>query len=164
VLGGEASLAGGSYMQPGRRGVLRFGSELVSITADATLPGGLGSFAYDDEGVPAQRTPIVERGVFVGYMTSRESAGALDLAATGAARADGWQRVPLVRMTNVSLEPSDEHGMSLKEMVANTEDGILVDMIRASASTISGSRSVSAARSAGDQARETRPNPQEPHL
>jgi TldD protein len=128
VLGSEASLSGGSYMNPGQRGVLRFGSDLVNITADATLPGGLGSFAYDDEGVPAQRTPIVAEGVFVGYLTSRESAGALDLAATGAARADGWQRVPLVRMTNVSLEPSDERGLSLDEMIAATDDGILVDM------------------------------------
>jgi TldD protein len=128
VLGSEASLAGGSYMDPARRGVLRFGSDLVNITADATLAGGLGSFAYDDEGVAAQRTPIIERGIFVGYLTSRESAGALDVVSTGAARADGWQRVPLVRMTNVSLEPNDECGVSLAEMVATTDDGILIDM------------------------------------
>jgi len=128
VLGSEASLAGGSYMEPNQRGALRFGSDLVNITADATLPGGLGSFGYDDEGVAAQRTPLIERGVFTGYLTSRESAGALDLTPTGAARADGFARVPLVRMTNVSLEPHDERGLSLDEMIATTDDGILVDM------------------------------------
>ena len=128
VLGSEASTAGGSYMEANQRGSLRFGSDLVSITADATLPGGLGTFGYDDEGVPAQRIPVVEHGVFTGYLTSRDSAGALDLMPTGAARADGFARVPLVRMTNVSLEPHDERGLSLEEMIASTDDGILVDM------------------------------------
>lgn len=127
VLGSEASLAGGSYMDPEQRGMLRFGADIVSITADATLAGGLGSFAYDDEGVAAQRTPIVEHGRLVGYMTSREHAARLGLASTGAARADGWQRVPLVRMTNVSVEPGD---MSLSDMIASTDAGVLVDMNR----------------------------------
>jgi TldD protein len=127
VLGSEASLAGGSYMQPGERGRLRFGSDIVSVVADATLSGGMGSFGFDDEGVAAQRTPIVEHGLFTGYLTSREHAGRLGLPATGAARADGWQRVPLVRMTNVSLEPGDT---SLEEMIGTTDDGVLVDMNR----------------------------------
>lgn len=127
ALGSEASTAGGSYMQPELRGSLRFGSELVNITADATLKGGLGSFAYDDEGVRAQRTPIVEDGVFIGYLTSRDSAGALGEESTGAARADGWQRIPLVRMSNVSLEPGET---PFEEMVATTGEGVLVDMNR----------------------------------
>jgi TldD protein len=127
VLGSEASLAGGSYMEPDLRGTLQFGADIVSITADATLSHGMGSFAYDDEGVVAQRTPIVERGRFVGYMTSREHAARLGLPPTGAARADGWQRVPLVRMTNVSLEPGT---MSLEEMIGTTNQGVLVDMNR----------------------------------
>lgn len=127
VLGGEASLAGGSYMQPGERGSLRIGSELVNVTADATLPGGLGSFGYDDEGVAAQRTPIIEAGRFVGYLSSRGSAAELGEPSTGAARADGWARIPLVRMTNVSLEPGST---PLEQMIGETEDGILVDMNR----------------------------------
>lgn len=127
VLGSEASLAGGSYMEPEQRGRLRFGSDIVSITADATLPGGMGSFGFDDEGVAAQRTPIVEHGLFTGYLTSREYAAQLDMQATGAARADGWQRVPLVRMTNVSIEPGET---SLEEMIGTTRDGVLVDMNR----------------------------------
>jgi len=127
VLGSEASLAGGSYMQPELRGKLRFGSDLVNITADATLERGLGSFAYDDEGVPGQQTPLVRDGVFVGYLTSRESAGALGQESSGAARADGWQRIPLVRMSNVSLEPGKT---PFEEIVASTEDGLLFDMNR----------------------------------
>jgi TldD protein len=127
ALGGEASLAGGTFLEVAQRGTLRFGSDLVNMAADATLAGGLGSFAYDDEGVAAQRTPLVEQGVFVGYMSSRESAARLGVASTGAARADGWGRVPLVRMTNVSLEPGHT---DLEEMVAGIDDGIFMDMNR----------------------------------
>jgi TldD protein len=128
VLGSEASTAGGSYRDSADGGPVRFGSDLVNITADATLPGGLGTFGYDDEGVIAQRTPLVENGMCTGFLTSRESAGALQVGATGAARADGFARVPLVRMTNVSLEPHDTRGISLDEMLGTTDDGILVDM------------------------------------
>jgi TldD protein len=127
VLGSEASLAGGSYMQPELRGRLQFGAEIVTITADATLRGGIGSFAYDDEGVRSQRTTIVDHGVFSGYLTSRESAGALGELSSGAARADGWQRIPLVRMSNVSLEPGET---SYEEILGTTEDGIVIDMNR----------------------------------
>ena len=127
VLGTEASLSGGSYAQPGGRGSFRFGSELVGVYADATVPGGLGSFGYDDEGTPAGRVQLVQEGVFRGYLSGRESAGALGTASTGAARADGWERVPLVRMTNVCLEPGES---SLGEMIDGTADGVLIDMNR----------------------------------
>jgi TldD protein len=127
VLGGEASLSGGSYMRPDGRGTLRVGSRLVNVTADATLPGGLGSFAYDDEGVPGQRTPVVRDGIFTGFLSSRTAAAELGEASSGAARADGWQRIPLVRMTNLSLEPGET---PLDEMIATTRDGIMVDMNR----------------------------------
>jgi TldD protein len=125
--GSEASLAGGTYLEAAGRGQQRFGSDLVTIVADATLSGGLGSFGYDDEGVAAQRSVLVERGTFVGYLSSRESAATLGAQSSGAARADGWSRVPLVRMTNVSLEPGDT---VLEDMIASTEDGVLMDMNR----------------------------------
>ena len=127
ALGSEASLAGGSYMQPELRGHLRVASPLVTITADGTLPGGMGSYGFDDEGVPAQRTVVVEDGVFRGYLTSRESAAALDEPSRGAARADGWARIPLVRMSNVSIEPGET---PYEELLASTKEGILVDMNR----------------------------------
>jgi TldD protein len=127
ALGSEASLAGGSYMQPELRGKLQVASPLVSITADGTLPGGMGSYGYDDEGVAAQRTVVVEDGTFRDYLTSRESAGALGQRSSGAARADGWARIPLVRMSNVSIEPGET---PYEEIVASTKEGILVDMNR----------------------------------
>jgi TldD protein len=105
-------------------GSLRYGSDLVTIAADATVPGGLGTFAYDDEGVRARRQLLVERGVLVGFQTSRETAHELGLpCSSGGMRADGALRAPLIRMTNVSLEPGEG---SLEDLVADTADGILM--------------------------------------
>jgi TldD protein len=127
ALGAEASLAGGTYAVPRVRGTLRFGAPIVSVVADATAAGGLGSYGYDDEGVAAQRTELVRDGVFVGYLSSRESAAELGERSSGAARADGWQRAPLVRMTNLCLVPGDS---SLDEMIEGTRRGVLVDMTK----------------------------------
>lgn len=127
ALGAEASLSGGTYASPERRGSFQFGAPIVSVFADATIPGALGSYGYDDEGVPAQRTELIRDGVFRGYMSGRESAAALGGQSSGAARADGWQRVPLVRMTNLCLRPGES---SLAEMVADTKRGVLFDMTK----------------------------------
>ncbi|MBI4497193.1 MAG: TldD/PmbA family protein, partial [Chloroflexi bacterium] len=106
VLGTEAAFAGTSFLTTDKLGSFRYGSDLVHLTADATIPGGLGTFGFDDEGVPAQRVELVRNGIFLGYLTDRESAARLGLPGSGGAgRADGWGRIPLIRMTNVSLEP-----------------------------------------------------------
>jgi TldD protein len=126
-LGSEISLAGGTYASPERRGTFRVGSPLMSVYADATIPGALGSFGYDDEGVAAHRTELVKDGIFQGYMSSRESAAALGGESSGSARADGWQRLPLPRMTNLCMEPGDS---SLEEMIAGTKHGVLMDTNR----------------------------------
>lgn len=121
VYGTEAAYAGTSFMMPDMLGNLRYGSEKVTIVADATVPGGLGSFGYDDEGVPAQRVPLVERGLFVGYLTSRETASRLGLPSMGSMRAENWARLPLIRMTNINILPGEG---TLEEMIAGTREGI----------------------------------------
>jgi TldD protein len=122
VLGMEEAYAGTSFLQPADRGTLRYGSPLVTITADATLPGGLGSFGFDDEGVPAQRVSVIEDGMFQAFISSRETAPVIgDAASTGAMRADGWQNLPLIRMTNISLEPREG---TLSEIIGDTKDGV----------------------------------------
>ncbi len=125
ALGTEISLAGGSFLKPSMLGKFRYGSERVNLMADATCPGGLGTFGWDDEGTPAQRTPLVERGRFVGYLSSRETAARLGLRSSGAMRADGAGRIPLIRMVNVNLAP-DPEGPTLEELIADTDDGILL--------------------------------------
>ncbi len=123
VLGMEESYAGSSFVSPEDRGKLRYGSEKVSITADATLSGGLGSFGWDDEGVPAQRVPIIVDGVFQDFISSRETASVLGGASSGAMRADGWQNLPLIRMTNISIEPGEG---SLGDIIGDTKDGVFM--------------------------------------
>jgi TldD protein len=121
VLGMEASYAGTSFLTLDKRATYRFGSKQVNIVADASVAGGLGTFGYDDEGVPAQRTPIVEQGVFKNYLTSRETAVRLGESSNGTMRAEGWNRIPLIRMTNINLEPGD---WRFEDLVADTGDGI----------------------------------------
>jgi TldD protein len=123
VLGMEEAYAGSSWLSPGDRGKVRYASDLVSITADATLPGGLGTFGFDDEGVPAQRTPIVVDGIFEDFLSSRETAGVLGQTSNGTSRADGWSHLPLIRMTNISIEPREG---TLAEIIGDTDDGIFM--------------------------------------
>ncbi|MGZ6694123.1 MAG: TldD/PmbA family protein [Solirubrobacteraceae bacterium] len=130
ILLGEASYAGTSWVRPGDVGAgLRYGSEHLNVTADATLPGGLGSFGWDDEGVAGTRTPLIEAGELRAALSNRESAAALGLPASGGcARADGFARQPIVRMTNVSLEPGDAG--SLADLIADTGDGLYLETNR----------------------------------
>src|SRR5437763_8057782 len=127
VFGMEAAYAGTSFMTPEKLNHLQYGSAKVTITADALTPTGLGTFGWDDEGVPAQRTFLIQEGLFVGYLTSRETASVLGQQSNGTMRADGWNRIPLIRMTDVSLEPGDS---SLEQMVAETRDGVYMETNR----------------------------------
>jgi TldD protein len=129
VLGSEANYAGMSFLTLDQLDRLRYGSELVHVVCDARLEHGpgLGTFAYDDEGVPAQSTEIIRGGRFTGYMTSRETAGAVgQTRSNGCMRADGWARLPLIRMTNVSLLPGRQ---SLEEVIG-MGDGIYMETNR----------------------------------
>jgi TldD protein len=140
VLGTEAAFAGTSFLTTEKLGDFRYGSDIVNLTADATIPGGLGTFGFDDEGVPAQNVPVVRNGMFQGYLTSRETAQQVremrpDLAngglvpglSGGAMRADSWAHLPLIRMTNVSLEPGDK---TLEELIGETDEGIYMETNR----------------------------------
>jgi TldD protein len=124
VLGTEISLAGGSFMTQDKLNQLKYGSDKVTIVADATIPGGLGSFGYDDEGVKAQRAYLIKEGLFVGYQTSRETAAVVKQKSNGTMRADGWNRIPLIRMTNINLEPGE---WELDDLIKDTKDGIYLD-------------------------------------
>jgi TldD protein len=123
VYGTEAAYAGTSFLRPEYVGGLRYGSDLMNVTADATTPGGLGTFAFDDEGVAARREPVVEAGILCGFLSSRETAALLGEGAGGSMRADGWSRMPLVRMTNLHLEPGEG---SLEDLLADVDDGVYV--------------------------------------
>jgi TldD protein len=124
VLGMEASFAGTSFLTTDRLDRLQYGSPIVNIDADATAPGGLGTFGWDDEGVPAQNVPLVRAGRFVGYLTSRETAPVIGRRSMGSSRSATWRNLPLIRMTNVSLRPGEAG--TLEDLIADTDDGLLL--------------------------------------
>jgi TldD protein len=128
VLGTEANYAGTSFVTTDKLGKFQYASPIVNIVADSTIPHGLATIGYDDEGVEAQRWHIIENGIFVGYLTSRETAPAIgEGRSRGAMRADGWRRIPLIRMTNISLMPGE---WTLDDLIADTKDGIYMDTNR----------------------------------
>jgi len=128
VLGSEANYAGMSFLTLDQLNRLRYGSGIVNVVCDARASHGpgLGTFAFDDEGVPAQSIDVIREGRFTGYMTSRETAAAVGATrSNGCMRADGWTRIPLIRMTNVSLEPG---GQTLEQVCDG--DGIYMETNR----------------------------------
>jgi TldD protein len=127
ILGWEAAFAGTSWLDLARLGSLRYGSELMNITIDPTIPGALGSFGFDDEGTPAAARDAVRDGRWVGVLAGRDSAAVAGLDYAGSVRADGWARLPMVRMTNVGLEAGPH---TLDEMIAATDDGVFMETNR----------------------------------
>jgi TldD protein len=123
ILGWEAAFAGTSFLDLAQLGSLRYGSELMNITADATIPGALATFGYDDEGTPAQCVDIVREGTWVGVLSGRDSAHLAGLPPGGMVRADGFNRLPMVRMTNVGLTPGEG---TMEDIVADTDHGVVM--------------------------------------
>jgi len=101
----------------------RFGGRHLHIVDDATLPSLRGSYAYDDEGTPGQRTYLIRDGVLVGRLHSRETASRMAEPSSGNARAIGYRHSPIVRMSNTYIEPGD---VSLADMLADIEEGVYV--------------------------------------
>jgi TldD protein len=129
VLGMEANFAGTSFLTLDKLGKLRYGSDLVNVVADARQEHGpgLGTFAFDDEGVPAQCTPIITNGLFTGYLSSRETAHTIGTQRSGGTlRAESWNRLPMIRMTNISILPG-ETPLTLEQLIADTDDAIYME-------------------------------------
>ena len=127
VLGMEANFAGTSFLTLEKLRTLKYGSELVNVVADARQEHGpgLGTFAFDDEGVSAQCTPIISNGLFTGYLSSRETASLVGLQRSGGTlRAESWNRLPIIRMTNISIL-AGEKPLTLEQLIASTDHAVL---------------------------------------
>jgi len=127
VLGMEANFAGTSFLTLEKLRNLKYGSELVNVVADARQEHGpgLGTFAFDDEGVAAQCTPIISNGLFTGYLSSRDTASLIGLQRSGGTlRAESWNRLPIIRMTNISILPG-EKPLTMEQLIASTDHAIL---------------------------------------
>jgi len=130
VLGMEANFAGMSFLTTDKLRHLKYGSDIVNVVADARLEHGpgLGTFAYDDEGVPAQCTNIITNGLFTGYLSSRETASAIgEKRSGGTVRCESWNRLPMIRMTNISIHPGH---WDYDDLIADTDDAILMETNR----------------------------------
>ena len=127
ILGWEAAFAGTSFLELEQLGKMRYGSELMNITADATIPRALSTYGFDDEGTPARRVDIVREGTWVGVLSGRDTAQLAGVEPGGMVRADGFNRMPMVRMTNVGLLPGDS---SLDEIISETKNGVYMSTNR----------------------------------
>jgi len=128
VYGHEVDLAGSSFATTDKLKSFQYGSEIVNLVADSTVPGGLDTRGWDDDGVPSQAWHVVEDGVFHGYHTSREWAHRIgEGASRGTNRAEGWYNPPIIRITNLSLMPGT---WTLDDLIADTERGIVCDTVK----------------------------------
>jgi len=121
VYGYERNFSGVSFATTEKLGNLKYGSDLINFKADSTYPGGLATYAYDDDGVKTEPTNLVENGILVNYLSDRETAHRVDLNSSGCCRAAGWMNVPIVRIPNLILEPGDS---SLTDLVSGIDNGI----------------------------------------
>ena len=127
VLGMEAATAGTSFLTTEKLGTYRVASEAVTVAVDPTEPSALGSCFFDDDGVPARRAPLVDGGVLVDYLSSCETAPAIGRPSTGCSRPESWNRLPLVRITGVDLDPGER---PLEDVVGEIDRGYLLDGTR----------------------------------
>jgi predicted Zn-dependent protease len=114
ILGDERNYAGTSFVTPEMIGRYRYGSPLLNVTFDPTVPGELASYGFDDDGFPASRIFLIKEGVLVAPLGGQGIANS---------RASGWNRPPIHRMANLNVEPG---ASSLDEMVASMERGVLM--------------------------------------
>jgi TldD protein len=128
IMGYEANYAGTSFVKVSDIGKLKYGSKLFNVTADKTIPGGLGTIGYDDDGVKTTKFPIVRDGILVGLMTNRETAHYInEKESRGCTYASSWRDYPFLRMANVHVEPGPAGSPTLDQIIADTKDGVLID-------------------------------------
>jgi TldD protein len=128
IMGYEANYAGTSFVKLSDLGKLKYGSKLFNVTADKTIPGGLGTIGYDDDGVKTTKFPIVRDGILVGLMTNRETAHYInEKESRGCTYASSWRDYPFLRMANVHVEPGPAGSPTLDQIIADTKDGVLID-------------------------------------
>jgi TldD protein len=127
VMGWEANFSGTSFLELDQVGKLAYGSEIVTIVVDNTLPGGMATCGFDDEGTKSVRSDIVRNGIFVGYEMNCDTARAIGRESNACARAQNWQSVPMIRMCNLSLLPGN---VPFEHLFDDIKNGIYMESNR----------------------------------
>lgn len=124
ILGDERNFAGTSFVTPDMFGSYRYGSELLNITFDPTRPEELASYAFDDDGAPAEYRHLIRNGILERPLGGAISQARAGMAGVANARADSWNRPPIDRMANLNLEPGDA---SFDDLVESIEHGVMME-------------------------------------
>ena len=128
ILGYEANYAGTSFVKISDLGKLKYGSKLFNVTADRTIPKGVATVGYDDDGVKTQEWPLVREGILVGLQTNRESAHFIgEKSSRGCTSANSWRDYPFLRMPNVHVDAGPAGSPTPEELIADTKDGVMID-------------------------------------
>ncbi|HEY9619669.1 MAG TPA: TldD/PmbA family protein [Crinalium sp.] len=127
ILGDERNYAGGSFVKPSDFGQLSYGSKLMNITFNPTVPGEFASYSFDDTGAPATREYLIQEGILLRGLGSLESQARMGVSGVACARASSWNRPPIDRMANLNLEPGTD---SLEDMIRNIEYGVYMESNR----------------------------------
>jgi predicted Zn-dependent protease len=127
ILGDERNYAGGSFVKPADFGQLSYGSELMNITFNPTVPGEFASYSFDDTGAPATREYLIQAGVLQRGLGSLESQARMGVPGVACARASSWNRPPIDRMANLNLEPGTA---SFADLISEIEQGVYMEANR----------------------------------
>jgi predicted Zn-dependent protease len=127
ILGDERNYAGGSFVKPSDFGQLSYGSELMNITFNPTVPGEFASYRFDDIGAPASKEYVVKDGVLLRGLGSLESQARMGVPGVACARASSWNRPPIDRMANLNLEPGTD---SFSDLIGDIEQGVYMEANR----------------------------------
>src|SRR5215213_2711386 len=128
IAGYEANYAGTSFVKIADVGKLKYGSKHFNVSADRTFPTGMATVGFDDDGVKAQKWPIVKDGILVGLQTNRETAYLVgEKESRGCTFANHWRNYPFLRMPNIQLEAGPKGSPTVEQMIADVKDGVLVD-------------------------------------
>jgi TldD protein len=128
IAGYEANYAGTSFVKLSDLGKLKYGSKHFNVSADRTFPTGMATVGFDDDGVKAQKWPLVKDGILVGLQTNRETAHLIgEKESRGCTFANHWRNYPFLRMPNVQLEPGPAGSPTVDQMIGDVKDGVLVD-------------------------------------
>ena len=127
VMGWEANFSGTSFLEIAQLDVLKYGSDKVTIEIDNTMPNGMATCAYDDEGTRSGRSDVVRDGVLVGYESSNDTARAIGRESNACVRAQSWEFVPMIRMCNLNLLPGD---VPFENLFDDVKDGVYMESNR----------------------------------